>query len=138
MNNKARYVLSQSFTMFNQLMAEVMQRTNTGSTSPREMLLMAPSVIKSRLAVLFYGTPVMGRVAWLIRSDEKGQFLVWFSPEREADNDEQGNVFPNHLLCNSAFYLQMNNALEAIENYVLKGELPENTMPPGHLQSPLG
>lgn len=136
--NKTRYVMSWGISLQMMIFSEIMARSNTGETTPAEMVHALPAMLASSWAMNFKGNDA--RQAWTVVGSTPSLVLVWFADGRESEDiiEQNGTYVPNHLRCQSAFFMDVRNALDAVENYVLKGILPENTMPPGHLTTLIG
>lgn len=136
--NKARYVMNWGMSLQVQILSEIMMRTNSGRTSPEEMIHAYPAMLGNQWATNFKGNQL--RQAWTVVGTTPSMVLVWFADGNEAEAviEQNGTNVPNHLRCQSAYFLNVANALAAIEDYVLRGILPEHPMPPGHLPTVTG
>lgn len=136
--NKTRYVMSWGISLQMLIFSEIMANSNTGETQPDQMVHALPAMLASRWAMNFKGNDT--HQAWAVSGSEPNLVLVWFADGHESGDiiEQNGTYVPNHLRCRSAFFMDVRNALDAVENYVLRGVLPENTMPPGHLTTLIG
>lgn len=148
-NNNARYVVSSNVCVLVEAMALIMLRSNTGQTTPEEMLFVNSATFEGQQGGLAFGGTGdhHTRRAWMITCrTQPNQPLVWFSgwnqDRKFVDDtvkyDDHNNLYPDVTRCHSSTFLHVSNALEAIENFVLKGVLPMHAMPPGHLSSLTG
>lgn len=136
-----RYVTTGGITHFNMLLSEVMQRNNAGQTTANKMLQVRPVLMNKMLGLSMrpMGIPT-NRIAWLVSSGDSLKWLVWFGSDYIGDtkDDGQGNTVPDRNKVRSACYIRIENAFEALEQYLIAGKLPLDVMPEGHLETLTG
>ncbi len=132
-----RAVVNNSFSAMILLYAEILRKADLGIVTPEQQVWLNTAILSGHTSLRFNNT-AQSRFAWAVQEKDDNHFLVWFGSSLNLLHAESGNTLPDINSCASAIFVTPGACIDAVEDFIVHEQLPENYMHAGHLQTLIG